>query len=47
MKKQNIISAILFGLGIGLSAISTAQSTRGAVKPFEKGSVTFSAGYWQ
>jgi hypothetical protein len=43
MKKQTIISAILFGLGIGLSAISTAQSG-GAVSPFEKGSVTFSAG---
>jgi hypothetical protein len=44
MKKQTIISAILFGLGFGSSAISTAQSDRGTDIPFEKGSVTFSAG---
>ncbi|MEO6254049.1 MAG: hypothetical protein ABIO79_12120 [Ferruginibacter sp.] len=37
MKKQNLIFAILFSLGIVSVATSTAQS-------FEKGSVTFSAG---
>ncbi len=44
MKKQNVRSAILFGLGIGLSAIATAQSVKGEMNAFEKGSVTFSAG---
>lgn len=38
MKKQNIISAILFGLGLSLAAVSTAQN------PVEIGSVTFNAG---
>jgi hypothetical protein len=44
MKKQNILSAILFGLGIALSGISFSQTARGDISPFEKGSVTFSAG---
>jgi hypothetical protein len=44
MKKQNIISAILFGLGIGLSAIASAQSGTASINPVEKGTVTFSAG---
>lgn len=44
MKKQNIITAILFGLGIGCSAAGTAQLTWGNVNPFQKGSVIFSAG---
>jgi hypothetical protein len=44
MKKQNIISAILFGLGIGLSAITSAQSGTASINPVEKGTVTFSAG---
>jgi len=44
MKKHNSISAILLGLGIGLSAIATAQSNNVPTDPFEKGTVTFSAG---
>lgn len=41
MKKQNKISAILFGLALSLTAISNAQSP---VSPVEKGSVIFNAG---
>ena len=44
MKKQNVLSAILFGLGIGLSAFAAAQTVKGQMNAFEKGSVTFSAG---
>ena len=43
MKKQNIISAILFGIAISLTTISSAQR-REAVIPMEKGSITFNAG---
>ena len=41
MKKQNILSAILFGMAISFSIISNAQSP---VSPVEKGSVIFNAG---
>lgn len=44
MKTKNIFSAILIGLGITLSATSSAQSNKGDVNPFQKGTVTFSAG---
>lgn len=44
MKTQNIISVILFGLGIVLSGISFSQTVRGDISPFKKGAVTFSAG---
>ena len=44
MKKQNKLSAILFSLGIGLSAFAAAQTVKGNMNVFEKGSVTFSAG---
>ncbi len=40
MKKQNIFSAILCCLGIGLSAAATAQYDNS----FQKGTLTFSAG---
>lgn len=43
MKTKTIIPAILFGLGMSLPAFVTAQSDD-AVKPFDKGSITFSAG---
>ena len=43
MKKQNLISAILFGLGISMAVVSSAQ-TNSPYAPFTKGSVTFSAG---
>jgi hypothetical protein len=43
MKKQNLISAILFGLCISLTAVSAAQNRR-SVTPVEKGSITFNAG---
>ena len=43
MKKQNIISAILFGIAISLTTISSAQR-RESVTPMEKGSITFNAG---
>jgi len=42
MKKQNIISTILLGLGIGLAAVSVAQD--GNVTPVRKGSLTFNVG---
>ena len=41
MKKQNIISPILFGIAICLTIVCNAQSP---VEPVKKGSVTFSAG---
>lgn len=41
MKRQTIIPAILFGLGISLGTISKAQSP---VSPVQKGSVTFNVG---
>jgi len=41
MKKQTIISAILFGAGLSLGTLSHAQ---GPVSPVQKGSVTFNAG---
>jgi hypothetical protein len=41
MKTKNIITAILLGSAISFTAVSNAQSR---VSPFEKGSVTFSAG---
>jgi len=41
MKKQNIISAIVFGMAISFTMISKAQSP---VSPVQKGSVTFNAG---
>ncbi len=43
MKTQKTISAIFFGLAIALSASISAQSSVPEI-PFEKGSVTFSAG---
>jgi len=43
MKKQNLFSAILFGFGISMAIVSSAQ-TNSPVAPFTKGSVTFSAG---
>ena len=44
MKTKNLIPAILFCLFLGSPGIAAAQSDRDAVNPFEKGSVTFSAG---
>lgn len=43
MKKQNLISAILFGLFISIAPVTDAQS-KGPVSPVRKGSVTFNAG---
>ena len=43
MKKQHLISAILFGFGILVTAAATAQD-RGIFSPVEKGSLTFNAG---
>lgn len=41
MKKQTIISAILFGAGLSLATLIHAQ---GPISPMKKGSVTFNAG---
>ncbi len=43
MKKQNIITAILFGIGISFTAVAVAQNKQ-PLSPVEKGSVTFNAG---
>ena len=43
MKKQSIVAAILFGLGISLVSVSVAQD-KGPVTPMRKGTITFIAG---
>lgn len=44
MNKQNLITAILFGLGISISASLSAQMNNETDNSFEKGSLTWSAG---